>query len=540
MHNLIHQDPIAIIMIMKKLFLLLIFAALFNALSWIILIPLWQYPDEQAHFAQVQDMAETGKVPAYQSDTSEEIARSEKILQTERDQTGNNNFVYHPWYRYHYSNNLYGPGEKEIAGLPKSSRTNLVKNEATHNPPLYYFAGSQVYKIFAGTDLFGRVYAVRLLSSVFFILTVYASFKMAGLIFGQRPLMAIGLTGMIAFMPMFVFSSTGILPDPLTNLLFTVVLFTSLKILLDGLNTKYILILILSIIVGVWTRQQFQIAIPIVFLPVTYQLVKKPKYLKWGFLAFGVFALFIYISIINSNFPFIGSFRIPEIGSFRFSGLLSRNFIYYEAASIKHFIAETLPWYWGIYKWLSLAVPHPVYKIINRVLALAAAGIVIKFFILLKNKRITKEDKILIFMIAANVIYFLAFNIWDYFFQTANGFSFGYQGRYFFPLITFQIAIILIGLNQIAAVFPSVIKKWLIFALMFSTLLFNILSLFYVASSYYSVNSLTNFLIEASQYKPPIFKGNLVLIILTAGLILESLFLLKFAKQIRNIYNKER
>ena len=126
-------------MLMNSLFKLLLVAAFFNALSWIILIPLWQYPDEQAHFAQVQYIAEiSGKPQNNQSfDTSYEVAISEKILGTERDDLGNNKYTYHPEYKPDYSTGLYGPYEKEITSLPKSARSQLVKDEATLNPPLY-------------------------------------------------------------------------------------------------------------------------------------------------------------------------------------------------------------------------------------------------------------------------------------------------------------------------------------------------------------------------------------------------------------------
>ena len=80
---------------MPKLLKLLLIAAFLNALSWIVLIPIWQYPDEQAHFAQVQDTAELGKTPKG-IDTSEEIAVYEKILGTARDGFGNNRYTYHP------------------------------------------------------------------------------------------------------------------------------------------------------------------------------------------------------------------------------------------------------------------------------------------------------------------------------------------------------------------------------------------------------------------------------------------------------------
>ena len=85
-----------------------------------ILIPIWQYPDEQAHFAQVQNVAELGKVPMVGNDTSYEIALSEKILGTERNGFGNNKYTYHPEYNIAYSNNSMGLFEKELSAAKRA------------------------------------------------------------------------------------------------------------------------------------------------------------------------------------------------------------------------------------------------------------------------------------------------------------------------------------------------------------------------------------------------------------------------------------
>ena len=227
---------------MPSLMKLLLVAALFNGLSWIILIPVWQYPDEQAHFGQIQDVAELGKRPADKLNTSLEIALSEEILGTQRDGLGNNKFTYHPEYKLDYSDNYFGPQENIILNLPKSARTQLVKNEATLNPPLYYFSGSLFYRLFENNSLLSRVYAVRLMSLIFFLITVVVSFKTGQLIFPKSKTLSLTLAGLVAFMPMFVFASTGVLPDPLTNLFFSLVIFLSLKILTRGLGLLELLL----------------------------------------------------------------------------------------------------------------------------------------------------------------------------------------------------------------------------------------------------------------------------------------------------------
>src|SRR3989344_6105734 len=239
---------------MSSILKLLLIAAFLNGLSWIILIPVWQYPDEQAHFAQIQDVAELGKRPADKLNASLEVALSEEILGTQRDGLGNNKFTYHPEYKIDYSDSFDGPRESEIVNLPKSARTQLVKNEATKNPPLYYFLVSLTYKLFDGGNLFTRVFAVRALSIIFFLLTVILSYEIVKLIFEKNKILSLALPTLVAFKPMFVFSSSGVLPDSLTNLLFTLVLFLSLKILTGGLQTPTILSVTITIALGVLTR----------------------------------------------------------------------------------------------------------------------------------------------------------------------------------------------------------------------------------------------------------------------------------------------
>ena len=204
---------------MTSLFKLLLTAAFLNALSWMILIPVWQYPDEQAHFAQIQDLAELGQVPAAENNTSYEIVLSEEILGTQRDGFGNNKYTYHPEYKIDYADGISGLQEEQITSLQRSTRTQLVKKEATVNPPLYYFLGSLMYKIFYGGNLFTRVYAVRMVSLLIFLGSVFCSFKIGQLIFEMDKTLQIVLPALVAFKPMLVFSSTGILRDPLTNCL---------------------------------------------------------------------------------------------------------------------------------------------------------------------------------------------------------------------------------------------------------------------------------------------------------------------------------
>ena len=100
-------------------------------------------------------------------------------MATQRDGFGNNKYTYHPEYNIPYSESSDGLFEEVLVNLPKESRTNLVKNEATINPPLFYFLGSIAYRLVYNGTLLDRVFSVRLMTAIIFLGTIFLSFKTA-------------------------------------------------------------------------------------------------------------------------------------------------------------------------------------------------------------------------------------------------------------------------------------------------------------------------------------------------------------------------
>ncbi|MCR4324888.1 MAG: DUF2142 domain-containing protein [Candidatus Curtissbacteria bacterium] len=515
---------------MNGLLKLLIAAALLNSLSWIILTPVWQYPDEQAHFSQVQDMAEIGYVPT-SLNTSQEVSLSEQILETERNNLGNNKFTYHPEYKINYGNGWYGPRERELAQLQESERTNFVKNEATQNPPFYYTLASIFYNIFDGGSILNRVYAVRFMSALLFVANIYVAAKIGNIVFPKEKILAFTIPTLVAFKPMLVHASTGVLPDTLTNLLFSAVLLVCLKIMTVGLKTKFLLIGIVLITAGVFTRQQFLLAVPILAISAAFSVWKKKKVLSLTIASI----LIIAICLLEAGYrfastPFISYFRIPELSLIKVESLASESIIDYLKWSIRQTIAQTLPWYWGVYKWLSLTVPHLNYQIINRIIIVSVVGVLLRYFLAFRNRKFTQQDVLLTFLIIASLVYFALFLVWDYFFVQTHNFPFGFQGRYFFPLVVAHITILLLGLMEIARLILKD-RAWLLAPLLVAAMIiFNWVSLFTVASSYYGTSNLNLFIDQASQYKPEIVKGNAILLILLLSIVSQIILVLNFSK----------
>jgi len=513
----------------SKALKLLLIAAIFNGLSWIILIPIWQYPDEQSHFAQVQHAAELGFNSHPIPNTSYEVAISEKYLGTQRDEIGNNKFTYHPEFKLPYSSTKLGPHEEEINNLSKDKRKELVKYEATSNPPLYYFLSSIVYKLFSDGNLFTRVISVRILSLSFFVLSVFIAYKIGEVIFEKKKILPLVLASLVAFKPMLVFSSTGILPDPLTNLIFSATILLSLKIIQKGILIRYIAAGIILFFLGFITRQQAAILLPIIALSILLNLLKRKLF--WKIFIFVISLTLLLLILFYSRFLHV---LVPEISIPNPRLLLTVNFITNFKSTIRHSIAEVLPWYWGVYKWLSLTLPPITYQIINRILLIAGIGILIKTGSLILSRKIKDFDFYFIFLILISLVYFLAFSIGDYFFQTRYGYTFGIQGRYFFPLVVAHLSIVLIGLIQIIKPLFRNYSKLVLALIPLFIIIFNDYTLSFLASKYYDVSNLQIFLTQASQYKPPLFKGTTIIILLAAAFISQIIFLIYLTKALLN------
>jgi len=524
---------------MKSIKFTLFLAIFFNLLAWQLVVPIWHFPDEQAHFGQVAFRSDHGRVQRYHElSTSQEILISEELLGTRRDSQGNNLFTYHPEFKINYSKTYEGLHEAEIESLNNHvDRTTEIIEESTRYPLLYYYFASKVYNLSGDGDLFARVYAVRLFSAIIFIATIWVIFAISQLIFPKNFFLQISLTSMIAFMPMFVFSSAGVTSDGLFNFLFMASIYLIARILLTKSGWKEVILLTIAIIAGIATKFQFQIIwliIAFAIFVIFWRLSIRKKLIFVGGLIIAVPIILIAINFLRffvndyGTPTFVQLLRlpiIPETEDFPLSsGITFKDHL---INTVYRTIREILPWYFGVYKWLSLTLPPIVYQIINRILILSILGLIIWVFKIVRNKKIDQQTKVLFFLAYTAIAYFMSITIFDWYFIRGHGFSFGIQGRYFFPTIIAHISLVFVGLLAIA---PKSLKKWVAAALVLGVLFFNYFSLYWVALHYYDLGSLDTFIIQASQYKPEIFKGLGVVLVLVLSITSMTFFLYDYIK----------
>lgn len=506
-----------------NLLILLLLTYFLKELVWLTIIPIWHFPDEEQHFAQAAFIAEKGYSPKLaEFDVNKEIDKSSEILGTKRDGMGINKFTYHPEYRIPYSNSSVGIYEQQIKNLStKEDRETMVKREAARYGPIYYYLTSIPYKLFYSSDLFTRVFTSRIVSVIFSTLTVLLAYLIAKQIL-KKEFASLTVAFLVGFQPMFSFVSAGINSDNLFNLIFSLLIYFSLKTFFNKkINFKYLLFLIVTVIIGFYTKKQIIISAPIILIAYILGIFFKEKKLRKYYLFIPVLLITALILLTKGKINIPG--YNPEVQS-----KLSESFVQYIYWHFRHTVAETIPWYWGVFNWLGVALPRWVYKIQARLLIISALGLLVYLIRQIKAGSFLKQENLkFIFLFLAAGIYYLSIITWDYFFRQSQGFSFGIQGRYFFPTIISHMTIIVIGIK---ALVPNRFTNLVCKILIIWWTVYSIVGMLTAFGSYYDLSSLNLFINQASQYKPIYLKSFSLVFILSSFIVSMIIWLFKIMK----------
>jgi len=472
------------------------FATLCTSLLWAMLIPLWHFPDEQAHFAQVQDYAELKTVPS-NKDVSWEIVESTRILGTLRDEQGHNLYTPIPGYQLPLSTTRYGYAEEYLKNLDPKTRVTLVKQEAPHYPPLYYMVGAFAYEQVIEQDIFTRVFVTRFISVILMACMSLAGYAVARELFPNHHQLQTAATIMISFHPMLMFVGSGVNNDILMNVICALLIAKSLAILNRPFTKIDIVHVTLLVVCGILTKQLIYLLIPSIaaaFIMSWWRYYRNIRMalLSLSLLVFGAIG-YAWVAKFNQGFwlPFWPSFT----GS-------SAHFISSLSVVLMKVYKETFAWYWGVYRWLGLVLPLGMLRVIKVLMMVSMGG---GIWYSWKNRRNLLQWKWApwFWVLGTNILYICALVGWETSMLASHGFGHGIQGRYFFPLITTQMALLLAGWWYAGG---KRLQRWFTsgISLLFITL--NLFSLWYVLGAYYNRTSVARFAIEISQYKPDFAK----------------------------------
>lgn len=498
----------------KSTLITLFLAILFNGLMWWSATPLWQTPDEQAHFAQLSYSNEIkqpnilgvlllknyyGKNPLNieAKNLSREIFESERALGTNRDDLGNNKYTYHPEFNIEYTNSTIGARENEINTLNYSFRNEMVGEEAALYPPVYYYLVSPIYISAKNLGIIDRVFVVRLFSILLHLVLVYVAYKICQLI-SDNKLFNLVVTASVGLHPMMRFVSVGVHPDNLFNLIYSLGIYVVLLILKNGLTTKRLICGVTLIYFGLLTKVLMVWFIPIFSAIVVYAFFKKNMVSLICALVIVSFPIFSIV--LRVPFPFIPQYNPKSLMS-------DWSLLEYLKFRIPRTIFETLPWFWGVYKWLGVVMPLVILKILTRVVILSTVGLVFYFVNKMRTRWVDFKFEAIILMIVSVVSYYLYLIFLDWRSFQNVGFSFGLQGRYFFANIVPIMYLLVFGLLSLIPENLNRLRYMMLYLIFFGIVILNFVGYHTLIGAYYDLNTLGAFIKQLSQYKPLLIKG---------------------------------
>jgi 4-amino-4-deoxy-L-arabinose transferase-like glycosyltransferase len=207
---------------------LLIVLAVVQAVVWSALTPPLEGPDESAHAAYAQHLAETGHGPQRNTGTGS--------LSTELSHVGYDlNLV--PILGHLEGQPTWSAVRHEsatLAHLPPSARKDgSGPNALAQNPPLYYVYEALAYRLSPNQSALGRLFWMRLANVPLYVMTVIFTWLAAGLLFTRQWVQFLA-TAAVTLNPKLASLAGTINSDTLLVTISTAFLFASLRLLRRG------------------------------------------------------------------------------------------------------------------------------------------------------------------------------------------------------------------------------------------------------------------------------------------------------------------
>jgi hypothetical protein len=187
--------------------------ALANGLAWSLIVPPFEVPDENAHYAYVAQVAERGTLPQPGPAAGPLSPAEDDTLATIRFYE----MVGEPHNPAPFSA-LQQDAIEAVAREPLSTRGDGDALTATNNPPLYYALEAIPYKLGSSGSVLDRLALMRVLSALMGAVTVLLVYLfLMELLPGRRWAWSVGALA-VAFQPLFGFMSGGVNSDNLIYL----------------------------------------------------------------------------------------------------------------------------------------------------------------------------------------------------------------------------------------------------------------------------------------------------------------------------------
>jgi hypothetical protein len=253
----------------RPLLLLLIVAGL-QSIAWDVALPAFQGPDESAHFAYVQHLAETGEPPSSTTGSSPNSTEAQEALIWLNLEPLIGNLTARPA----WSNADLSRWHQLERAMPRGSRANgSGPNPIAKNPPLYYAAMAIPYRLFVWLPLLKRLFILRLFNALCFLATVLMMWLIAGEVFGRVRWKQTLATAVVALEPQLAFMSAVINADNLLIAVTSAFLLASLRLVKRGPSMRRVVLAAGLAAAAILTHGRGLVTLPVLFVALVLALI---------------------------------------------------------------------------------------------------------------------------------------------------------------------------------------------------------------------------------------------------------------------------
>lgn len=374
-------------------------------IAYALAIPLWEAPDEPAHFLYINALAETGQPPAPSP--------------PQRDSFWKNGYVtsVYEWYQPPLYYALAAP---VVAASRSVGFLSAFDGFPEINPPF-----PQAVRLFVAQPFrFSETHLLRILSAWIGLATIATIHALARRLFPQEKHLPALAAGFVAFIPQFNFLHAYVTNDTLAIFLSSLGMASLVSVALANPNTQRrawawaggIISLALATKMTTW------FLLPVAGLLALFLLLTKSR--KWPVLLADT-AIFCALALIGPLLSWLvwpdlleRLFHSPQAGGFR-----------PEFASLDHFTKTILPLthssFWGRFGWMNVQMePNPVWVLDG----IGLIGLIAAAFFLGKD-----WSRLLFGQRLAVALLLIGFVLVGLLFVVFNFTTVQPQGRYFFP-----------------------------------------------------------------------------------------------------------
>lgn len=411
---------------------LLSLLALFHGLIYIISVPPWQHYDEPTHFEYARLIAIWQRIPE----------EGESDIETNRE-------IANSMYRFDFWDqsvqiNIFNPEPYHIG-----------YDEKVH-PPLFYILASKPIELLKFYPIELQLYAARLVSLIFYILTILASWRISSILIPDHKVSQVLIPLILLFVPSFADQMTSVNNDVLVNFCVTSLFLACARLIKKGFTLFDLIFCFLCLVVAVFSKRTAIVALFPFISVLIYTFWSMKNFRIWSVIS--LVASFLVIWIFSS----LGYFRISA-ENYTISLLMDRIL----RSNIIDFSNVLFLSFWARFSWGQLKI-NVIWDFLFYVLFLLSLIGLLKYY-LFDKKREQKQNNIILGIAGFSIIASYLVVYARYIILFGNYMP---QGRYMHMMLTPVLGLIIYSVSKLFYKIPHefILTFFLLFFMVFDIL----------------------------------------------------------------------